>query len=154
MLNIRQMYFLSGLSLYSLAFLYIKCRFSEHGEINYSIHVYAIGILPLKHVSMYVWFHRKELPALRRTQPTTKRPKFLPTTHVKMLQWLHGQQQQHKATCIRIYSRGRGRDRTPRPPGYPSRLYPRSALLKYTISYLQLKHQKRGQRFVPGILGL
>ena len=76
------------------------------------------------------------------------------TTQFQLLQWLHGQQQQHKATCIRIYSRGRGRDRTPRPPGYPSRLYPRSALLKYTRSYVQLNHQNRGQRFVPGILGL
>merc|ERR1740128_521625 len=28
-------------------------------------------------------------------QPSTKRPKFLLTTHVQLLQWLHGKQQQH-----------------------------------------------------------
>ena len=35
-----------------------------------------------------------ELPAVRRTQPIPHRPKFLPTTHVQLLQWLHGKQQQ------------------------------------------------------------
>ena len=39
-------------------------------------------------------FHIKELPAVRRKQPITKRPKFL-QQHVQLLQWLHGKQQQH-----------------------------------------------------------
>ena len=36
------------------------------------------------------------LPAVRRTQPTTKKAKISSTTHVQMLQWLHGKQQQHE----------------------------------------------------------
>ena len=31
---------------------------------------------------------------MRRTQPTTKKTKISSTTHVQMLQWLHGKQQQ------------------------------------------------------------
>ena len=38
---------------------------------------------------------------MRRTQPTTKKAKISSTTHVQMLQWLHGkQQQQHKSSLI------------------------------------------------------
>ena len=33
---------------------------------------------------------------MRRTQPTTKKAKISSTTHVQMLQWLHGKQQQHE----------------------------------------------------------
>ena len=35
-----------------------------------------------------------ELPAVRRTQPTTKKAKISSTTHVQMLQWFYGKQQQ------------------------------------------------------------
>ena len=38
----------------------------------------------------------KELPAVRRTQPITKKAYMSLTTHVQLLQWLHGKQQQHK----------------------------------------------------------
>ena len=33
---------------------------------------------------------------MRRTQPTTKKAKISSTTHVQMLQWLHGKQQQQQ----------------------------------------------------------
>ena len=40
-------------------------------------------------------FHKNpSIPAVRRTQPTTKKAKISSTTHVQMLQWLHGKQQQ------------------------------------------------------------
>ena len=32
---------------------------------------------------------------MRRTQPTTKKVNISSKTHVQMLQWLHGKQQQH-----------------------------------------------------------
>ena len=38
---------------------------------------------------------------MRRTQPTTKKAKISSTTHVQMLQWLHGKQQQHKQFKVR-----------------------------------------------------
>ena len=37
-----------------------------------------------------------ELPVVRRAQPSTKKAKISSTTHVQLLQWLHGKQQQHK----------------------------------------------------------
>ena len=39
---------------------------------------------------------RRELPAVRRTQPITKKAKISLTTHVQLLQWSHGKQQQYK----------------------------------------------------------
>ena len=55
--------------------------------------------------SMKLWNEEKNLfrvlldfPAVRRTQPTTKKAKISSTTHVQMLQWLHGKQQQQQVT--------------------------------------------------------
>ena len=39
---------------------------------------------------------------MRRTQPTTKRPTFLPTTHSHMLQWLHGVVVVYHVTIVSI----------------------------------------------------
>ena len=39
---------------------------------------------------------RIEFPAVRRTQLSTKKAKISSTTHVQLLQWLHGKQQQHR----------------------------------------------------------
>ena len=40
---------------------------------------------------------------MRRTQPTTKKAKISSTTHVQMLQWLHGKQQQQLNNTDLIY---------------------------------------------------
>ena len=42
---------------------------------------------------------------MRRTQPTTKKAEISSTTHVQMLQWLHGKQQQ-QPPYTGIYSEG------------------------------------------------
>ena len=42
----------------------------------------------------------KELPAVRRTQPITKKAKISTTPHVQLLQWLNGKQQQHEISAL------------------------------------------------------
>ena len=39
---------------------------------------------------------------MRRTQPITKMAKISLTTHVQLLQWSHGKQQQHDYAAIAI----------------------------------------------------
>ena len=41
-----------------------------------------------------------ELAAVRRTHPSTKKAKISSTTHVQLLQWLHGKQQQHNISYL------------------------------------------------------
>ena len=45
-------------------------------------------------VSGSALFQIIEFPAVRRTQPSTKNANISSTTHVQLLQWLHGKQQQ------------------------------------------------------------
>ena len=47
-------------------------------------------------------FHIKELPAVRRTQPITKKAKISSTTPCPLLQWLHGKQQLQQQVRIMI----------------------------------------------------
>ena len=52
--------------------------------------------------SSEISFHINGLPAERRTQPTTKKAKISSTTHVQMLQWLHGKQQQQANPFMKL----------------------------------------------------
>ena len=45
-----------------------------------------------------------ELPAVRRSQPITKKANISSTAHVQLLQWLHGKQQQQQLKYVEKYT--------------------------------------------------
>ena len=51
-------------------------------------------MLSSNEVSGSAKFQIIKFPAVRRTQPSTKKAKISSTTHVQLLQWLNGKQQQ------------------------------------------------------------